>query len=140
MSYKITETGRSQETTSCCRIILSPLYSVQLYLVWSQKLHQKCILSAEFYKCRNADAKSHTYTNIPQLSSPFSLMLTNFLPLPRAFLSLSCIFFLILLLSLLISQRIRLNILSIDRNQPHINLYKLFDCYLTGRLLAMIHR
>lgn len=52
------------------------------------ELHQKCILSAEFYKCRNADAKSHTYTSIPQLSSPFSLVLTIFLPLPRAFLSL----------------------------------------------------
>jgi len=81
------------------------------------ELHQKCILFTEFYKCRNVDAKSHTYTSIPQLSSPFSLMLTIFLPLPRAFLSLSRILFFSFSYFLFFLQRVRLNtLIRVDKN------------------------
>lgn len=116
--YKITGTAEDRKRQTLRRRRL--LYTVTIILCPTvfglvAELHQKCILSAEFYKCRNADVNSHTYTSIPQLSSPFSLMLTVFLPLPRAFLSLSLspsfthYGFLILLISLLLLQQVRLN-------------------------------
>lgn len=88
MPYKITGIGRSRERPTVF-IILSSLYSVQLYLVWSQKLHQNALS----YPCDSTNAKMRTQNHShAQVYSNFhflSFIFTHYL-FPFFFISLAC--------------------------------------------------
>lgn len=87
MPYKITGIGRSRERPTVF-IILSSLYSVQLYLVWSQKLHQNALS----YPCDSTNAKMRTqnhshaqvHFNFHFLSFIFTIFFLFSLSLSRA--------------------------------------------------------
>lgn len=86
MAYKIIEIGRSRERPTVF-IILSSLYSVQLYLVWSQKLHQNALLRAIL----NAKMRTQIHAHA-QVYCDFhflSLFSTHYL-FPFLFISLAC--------------------------------------------------
>jgi len=111
MPYKIIGIGRSRERPACL-VHYSPssLYSVQLYLVWSQKLHQitwKNALSypcgsTEYKKCENAKSRTCTSTQFSFSFLSFLFTLDFFFRLFSASLS-RALFLLSLSLSLFLS-------------------------------------